>query len=227
MIALCGLVLATALLSTPAARAGSWTYVVTGDTIGTTYTDNGHPGYIPTLSFPFSGVGSSAGCPAFTINRSNSPNSGSGCSINLVVHVQVVFTWHPATGQTMTTDPPPPTVQVLESSTSFWSASSGDAQHGGTVSGKVANGLGDTEYDPPAFQSAYSKLGYSGPQPDQFYPSPIPALVPHFKKYSAASGTVTVDSHTLTATATATASMSIFPFLETSLVLTAQMLKEC
>ena len=205
MIALCGLLLATTLLSTPAARAGSWTYVVTGDDTGSSFTDNGQTGTVPAYSPASSGSGSSAGCPSLTVTRPNNGNSGTGCSINLVVHVQVVFTWHPSTGQTMITDPPPPNVLVLESSNSFWSASSGDAQHPGTASGSAANGLGDKEYDPPAFQSAYSKLGYSGPPPNQSYPSPIPALVPHFKKYSAASRTVTVDSHTLTATATANA----------------------
>lgn len=204
MFALSGLVLAAMLLPMPAAQTGSWTYAVTGDTTGTTFTDNGSSGYIPPFSPVSSGVGSSAGCPAFAITRGGNGPSGNGCNINLVLHVQVTFTWQPAAGQTMTTDPPPPNVLVQESATSFWSASSGNAQRGGSVHGLVANSLSDAMYNPPSFQSAYSGLGYSGPPPNQSYPAPVPAVASHFQNYPSSSGTVTVAKRTLTATATTT-----------------------
>ena len=51
MPALFGLALAAMLIPSPAARAGSWTYVVTGDNTGTTFTDNGMPGYVPPYTF--------------------------------------------------------------------------------------------------------------------------------------------------------------------------------
>jgi hypothetical protein len=194
------------LLPTPAAHAGSWTYAITGDNTGSTFTDNGVNVGAPAYSPAASGSGSIAGTYAYTVNRANNGPSGSGCSIHLVVHAQVTFTWHPASGQTMTTDPPPPSVVIQESSTSFWSASSGDTMHAGSVSGSVANGLSDPEYDPSSMQTAYSGVGYSGPPPNQSYPAPVPALVSHFTTYPASSGTVTVASRTLTATATAVAS---------------------
>ena len=102
---------------------------------------------------------------------------------------------------------------MQESATAFWSANSGDAMHAGSISGSAANGLGDALYtppnnpqgNPPVTQTANQGVGYSGPQPDQSFPSPVPADSPHFTRYPSSSGTVTVASRTLTATATAVA----------------------
>ena len=204
MLALYSLVLMTALFSTPAAHAGSWTYVVTGDNSGSAYTDNGVNVGAPVYSPASSGSGSSAGFPAYVVDRANNGPSGSGCSITLVVSGQVTFTWQP--DPNLPSDPPPDNVLVQESATAFWSANSGDSRHHGGHTGSALNGLMDAEYNPPAMQLRDSSNGYSGPPPDQSYPSPVPALVSHFKSYPSGSGTVTVDNRTVTANAVATAS---------------------
>lgn len=207
MPALSILVLMTTLLPCPSAQAGSWSQVVTSDNTSSTFKDNGVWLNLDTYSH------FSPGSSSYTINRPSGGSSGIGCNIHAVIHVQVTFTWQPASGQTMTTDPPPPNVKVLESGTAFWSASSGDEMRGGSVSGQVVNGLGDARYDPPndlnhnppiIYQTAYKGVGYSGPQPDQSYPSPVPTLVQHFQDYPSSSGTVTVSQRTVTADANTT-----------------------
>ena len=130
MPALSILVLMTTLLPCPSAQASSWTYVVTGDNTGTTFTENGRPGYIPPYTFKDAQghdviqPGSTASLPGYTINRPNNGQSGIGCNIHAVIHVQVTFPWHP--DPNLPSDPPPPNVLVLEGATAFWSSNSGD-----------------------------------------------------------------------------------------------------
>ena len=218
MPALSILVLMTTLLPCPSAQASSWTYVVTGDNTGTTFTENGRPGYIPPYTFKDAQghdviqPGSTASLPGYTINRPNNGPSGSGCAINIAVHAQVTFTWHP--DPNLPSDPPPPNVLVLEGATAFWSSNSGDAMHAGSISGSAANGLGDTLYNPPnnpqgnpppaVIQTANQGVGYSGPQPNQSYPSPTPALVQHFTSCPVVNGIVTMSQRTVTADANTT-----------------------
>ncbi len=215
MLALSGLVLATMLLSTPAAHAGSWTYTLIGDNGDTGFTDNGMPGYVPPFpsgedadGHPIVYPGYIAGLPTYTIAHPGNESGGTGCDINITAHVQVTFTWVP--DPNLPSDPPPDKVWVLESATAFWSASAGDSQHLGYFSGSSANGLWDPEYDPPnnpfsypptIYQSAYSGLGYSGPPPDQSYLVPS-SLAQHFQSYDVSNGMVTVAQRTLTANAT-------------------------
>ena len=210
MLALSSLALAATLLPTPAARAGSWTYAVTGDYSASTVTDNGVKINLATR-FPYS-----PGSGSYTIDIPNG-SSGSGCAIHAVVKFTATFTWQPAAGQTMTSDPPPDKVVVLESETTFWKASL-DSMHGGSVSGHVVSDLGDKEYDPPnppptnpptippiIYQNPpYTGVGYSGSQPDQSYPPPVPTPVLHFTSRAVSNGVVTLPQRTVTADANAT-----------------------
>ena len=193
------------LLPCPAAQAGSWTYTITADNSGTSFTDNGLPGHIPTFPSykdakgnPQVYPGYNAGIYTYAISRGGNGSSGTGCDITTTIDVQVTFTWIP--DPNLPSDPPPDNVWVQESATALWSANAGDSQHPGLFSGSAANGLGNTEYDPPSMQSAYSGTGYSGPPPDQSYQVPT-SIAQHFQSYPASSGTVTVLKRTVTASA--------------------------
>ena len=199
MFALPGLVLMTVFLPTPAAQAGSWTYVVTGDNTGTTFMDNERPGYVPPYSPATSGSGSGVNVPGYTIPRPANGASGWGCDINIVVHAQIKFNWVPTAGQNSTTDPPPPNVLVLESANAGWSANVGVPLMGGTIasfSGSVADGLSDAEYNDPLSQSSASGSGVSDSPQNQDHSSLIGE---HLTSYPASSGTVTLPQRTITA----------------------------
>ncbi|MDQ2798238.1 MAG: hypothetical protein M3Y13_01170, partial [Armatimonadota bacterium] len=187
----------------PAAHAGSWTYAITGDNTGTSYTDNGNPGYVPSFSPASSGNGSNISIPGYNITRQENGGSGSGCSITVIGHVQVTFTWVPAAGLTMTTDPPPPNVLVLETANTGWSASAGDSQHSGTFGGSASDGLGDAEVDLPSQQTSSSGTGYSD-TPSNYDPNSL--IGEHLTSFPASSGTVTIPQRTFKSTATTTIS---------------------
>ena len=185
----CLLVIPLLLSGSRPASAGSWTYSLTSDRNGSTFTDNGSVQTIP----PFAGS-------SYAITRNGNGSSGIGCSISVTVHVQGKFTWVPATGQTAATDPPPISIMVVESSSANSSANvaAGPAGDNGTFACAAADGLSDTEVD--TFPNADSKTATSTSPANRG----ISLIGEHFKLYTVTSGVVTLDAHTMTASATTT-----------------------
>lgn len=196
----CALLAPIAFAGNQPALAGSWKYTVTGDSTET-YTDNAVKQTVAPCSPAASGTGSSVVIFGLSITRSNSGGSGIGSAISITVHAQVKFTWVPAVGQTLITDPPPTNVIIVESSLAVSSASvyaaSGSTAIYGTFAAAAGDGL-DPEVD--TYPQAGSKTATSASPTNEGYL----LTGEHLTSYPASSGVVTVPSRTLTASATTT-----------------------
>jgi len=173
MCALASLVLATLLLSSPAARAGSWLFTCTGN--GSNLLTYGYPGMSP-VSTAWTPPGPQTG--TFSLGGSFGGGSDYATSDAATISVTVTATWTHATGQDNTSDPAPPSVWLCESAEANWSDGSG---------GSANDGLGESK-------AAATSSGRAAS-------SDAPASTPpaHWTKCAVSSGVATLPQRTLTA----------------------------
>jgi hypothetical protein len=148
MLALSGLVLATMLLSTPAARAGHWVFTCTGN--GSAHaTANGSDTGDQSWTAPTgSSSGNSYSIPPIGFAPTSASAANATLSSTADISATITLTWTHDAGQTDANDPAPPSLWLSESGSAQWTAQS-SAQGGTTTTGTgTANdGIGDTPVD--------------------------------------------------------------------------------
>jgi len=175
MLALFSLVLATMLLSTPAARAGQWVFTCTGSGTNTLNHNWGAPQV--TNWTPPGPQNRQFGISKF--------GGGNDYSISDVatISVTVTATWQP--DPNLPSDPAPPSVWLCESASAEWTYES---------SGSADDGFGDAAVphsDGSPGGISFTATSNSGPL--------VPQPPPHWKKYPVSGGTVTLPTRTLKA----------------------------
>jgi len=183
MLALSSLVLATLLLSSPAARAGHWEFSCTGSgNVTTTYSqygiDRGQPSPAVynwvALTAPQSG----------SFNLGSTFGGGGDYAVSAVasINVTVTATWQP--DPALPSDPAPPSVWLCESTSTRWTYGH---------SGKASDGLG------PEYKLDPNGGGYANSSDAPA--SPVGSPPPYWKKWTVSGGTVTLPARTLSAEA--------------------------
>lgn len=172
------------LLSSLAARAGSWVFTGSGDaryTVspayggGTYVTQTWNPPGPSTGSFSSGGVGGTT-----------------DYSTSLVAKIQVTVTatWTYGSGQDNTSDPAPPSVWLCESSASDWDAPNWNGPNNLTGSGKADDGVG-----PVGTDYKLDASGYSGAASTSNAPASVPPA--YWKKYPVTGNTVVLPTRTI------------------------------
>jgi len=180
MFALSSLVLATTLLSTPAARAGGWVFTCTGSGSNT----DTHPyftGALPDITY-WTPPGPQTG--QFSLGQFGGGNDYSESDVATIT-VTVTATWTHGTGQDDTSDPAPPNVWLCESASAAWTMGS---------SGSADDGFGDAAVPySDGSPGAISFTATSNPPPY------VPQPPPHWKEYAVSGNSVTLPTRTLSA----------------------------
>ena len=116
----------------------------------------------------------------------------SAVNATATIAVQVTATWVPATGQTMTSDPPPPTVWLCENGRTDWSLTEAPV----VATGSCNDGLG-----PEDVESSSSGLAASSNAPPTLPPA-------YWTNVTVVNGVATLPKRTLTATVNTTQSQA-------------------
>ncbi len=175
MFALSSLVLATTLLSTPTARAGTWQFTCTGS--GTNTLTFGYPGTAPRITH-WTPPGPQTG--RFDLGSTLGDSSDYSVSDTATLTVTVTATWQ--SDPNLPSDPAPPKVWLCESAQANWSEGH---------SGSAADGLSDP------YQAQVP--GPGGASSSDTAPAAIPPT--HWTLKTVSGGTVTLPTRTLTAEA--------------------------
>lgn len=173
------LALVITLLSTSAARAGSWKFTCSADSSGSlTRTPAG--GGLPTVQSTWTAPGSQTG--SFTLGPQFGGSTDYASSLVATITVTVTATWTHGTGQNDTNDPAPPNVWLCESARTNWTGSY-------QATGVCHNGLGSADIEP----------GGSGSSDSATAPVTVPPA--YWKKYTVTGNAVTLLPRTLSAEA--------------------------
>jgi len=175
MLALSSLVLATTLLSTPTARAGTWQFTCTGS--GTNTLTFGYPGTAPRITH-WTPPGPQTG--RFDLGSTLGDSSDYSVSDTATLTVTVTATWQ--SDPNLPSDPAPPKVWLCESAQANWSEGH---------SGSAADGLSDP------YQAQVP--GPGGASSSDTAPAAIPPT--HWTLKTVSGGTVTLPTRTPTAEA--------------------------
>ncbi len=144
--------MACLVLAASSAQAGSYTVSRTGGTTPATVT--------PTPASTPAPLDASAGA-AMSPGSGNGPGGNPNCSVTINPGtITDTFTWVPASGQTMTTDPPPTCVLVQQNSFARWYV----VNEGGseTASGTAVPGLPGGTVTPGTYNAPLPSLTNSG-----------------------------------------------------------------
>ena len=187
------------LLPAPA-HAGSWKFSCTGS--GTeTFSRAGYqesnawkPPTNPSFGTYYQVSGLS--CPSASYTSTSSGDVWTG---DISIQETVTLTWMPASGQTAATDPAPPSVMLIESSSASWTAQVYDSHavySAGT--GKADDGIQDPEVDHSAYGATQGGVSSSANNANMSVP-PV-----HWTSYPVSGGVLTLPKRSLTAHASVT-----------------------
>ncbi len=181
--------LVISFLASPSARAGSWTFSCTGSGNFTqTFNSSSSttawipPGSSTGTSYQLSGLGS-APSRGFSSESANTTRT-----YDVSIQAAITLTWAPAAGQTAASDPAPPSVMLIETSTARWTA---QVMNG---AGMVTTGSGSADDGASDAEVATTNQGVTSGGVSATANAPAGQVPPaHWKNYAVSGGALTLN----------------------------------